>query len=153
MNATRETPEFVLTLLREQDHLYGKLEAIAIRQRHIVKNESTAPLLELLADRQKLSISLHDVAEKLRSYRARWQEIRRECSDAQRSEVDTLVDRSSARLQRVIAGDESDARLLSVRKQTVGRQMKVLDQTSQGINAYRGMAMRNQGDRLSEVQG
>jgi hypothetical protein len=153
MNATMESPEIVLDLLREQDHLYGQLEAIAVRQRTIVTNESTAPLFTLLADRQRLSMTLHDVAKRLQPIRTRWQEFRRECSDSQRSEVDTLVRRCSERLQRVIAGDEADARLLAVRKQTVSRQLKELDHVSQGINAYRGATVRSRIDCMNEVQG
>lgn len=153
MNATTQSPEIVLELLREQDDLYDKLEAIAIRQRMIVTNESAAPLLALLADRQRLSMTLHDVAKRLQPIRTRWQEFRRNCNDAQRAEVDRLVNRSSERLQRVIAGDEADARLLAVRKQMVAQRMKEMDQVSQGINAYRGPASRCRIDCLDEVQG
>ena len=72
MNEAVEEPEDILGLLREQSALYARLESFAARQRSLVRADDTAPLLTLLADRQKLSVELTRLATRLAPVRRGW---------------------------------------------------------------------------------
>ncbi|MFN0086947.1 MAG: hypothetical protein ACKVX9_16265 [Blastocatellia bacterium] len=143
--------EDVVVLLRRQANLFSQLEGFAKRQRMLVVQEDTKPLLALLAERQKLSIELAYVSERLRPVRTSWNSYRSCLTDIQRDEADDLVKRMQMSLSRVIESDEEDARALSVRKQMVRREL----QTSQTRSAAAGMYQSTAapaGRRLDEEQ-
>ena len=147
-----ERTEEVLGLLREQSALYTRLESFAARQRSLVRADDTAPLLMLLADRQRLSAELTRLATRLAPVRRGWTLFRERCSASQRAEADGLISVVSQRLQRVIESDEKDARVLSVRKQRVATNLQATHRVGQAISAYREPAGALTGtDRLDEA--
>lgn len=141
----------VVFLLRRQASLFSQLEGFARRQRMLVVQEDTRPLLALLAERQKLSIELAHVSERLRPVRTSWNSYRDRLSDIQRDEADELVRRMQASLSKVIESDEEDARALSVRKQMVRRELETSQTRSAAAGVYRGSAAPA-GRRLDEEQ-
>lgn len=132
----------VLGLLRKQAALFGRLEQFAARQRGLVRADDAEPLLALLADRQRLSAELTGIAARLAPVRSAWQRFRESLTENQRAEADELVAESSQRLRRVIEGDEVDARLLSVKKQTLAGEMRAVSGVGQAISVYRAPAQR-----------
>ena len=67
-------------------------------------------------------------------------------------EADGLVGDVAQRLRRVIEGDEKDARVLSVRKQSVATSLQATHRVGQAISAYRAPAGATAGsDRLDEA--
>jgi hypothetical protein len=147
-----ERPEEILGLLREQSVLYGRLESFAARQRSLVRAEETAPLLSLLADRQRLSVELTRLARRLEPVRRGWSAFRERFTAAQREEADGLISEVTRRLRKVIESDEKDARVLSVRKQSVASSLQATHSVGQAISAYRLPAGAAAGsDRLDEA--
>jgi hypothetical protein len=134
--------EDVLGLLRRQAALFVRLEQFAARQRGLVRADDAGPLLSVLADRQRLSTELTGIAARLAPVRSAWSRFRESLTDSQRAEADGLVAESSQRLRRVIEGDETDARLLSVKKRSVAGEMKALNGFGQAISVYRAPAQR-----------
>ena len=126
-----------LTLLRAQATLYARLESLAARQRSLISREDAGPLLALLADRQRLSTELIDVAARLEPVRRDWRAYRQRLDPVQQKEADQLVAEVEDRLRRVIDGDERDARLLAARKQSVAQSLRSTHATSEAIGAYR----------------
>jgi len=151
-NEAVEKPDEILGLLREQSALYARLESFAARQRLLVREEDTAPLLSLLADRQRLSAELTHLATRLSCARRGWATFRERFSTSQRTEADALVSDAAQRLRRVIESDETDARILSVRKHSVAADLHAAHRVGQAIGAYRPPGGATSGpDRLDEA--
>ncbi len=132
-----ERPEEILGLLREQCSLYGRLESFAATQRSLVRADDTAPLLSLLADRQRLSAELTLLANRLAPIRRSWTALRERFSPSQRTEADNLISEVAQRLRKVIESDEKDARVLSVRKQNVVTSLHAAHRVGEAMQAYR----------------
>lgn len=126
----------VLKLLRLQASLFAGLETLARRQRGLVTSEDTGPLLKLLADRQKLSTDLADIASDLDPVRRDWPEMRKRLTPEQRADADRYLTESGKRLQRIIESDEQDARVLGARKRMVTDMLRGAHDTGQAISAY-----------------
>jgi hypothetical protein len=132
-----ETPAEIVSLFRDEAALYAKLEAYAERQRLLIAEEDTTPLLALLADRQKLSTALAVVGARLAPVRREWESWQVRLSADQRHEVERLARGTEECLRRVIDRDEQDARMLSARKQTAAQGMRTTHDAGAAISAYR----------------
>ena len=133
---TPDAPDDILGLLRQQAGLYARLESCAARQRSLVTGDDVGPLLALLGDRQRLSEQMTRLGERLAPVRRNWSRHRQELAPADQAEAERLLKETQARLQRVIEGDERDARVLSVRKEAVARTLRATHTTTQAISAY-----------------
>ncbi len=131
-----DSPNAVLGLLREQASLYDRLERLAVRQRSLVTAEDAGPLLALLGERQKLSEGLTGLARRLEPVRRSWSTYRAQLPQPQQVEADCLWDDVRQRLGRIIDNDEQDARILSMRKQSVAKALRATQSTRQAISAY-----------------
>lgn len=128
--------QHVLKLLRRQASLFAGLETLTSRQRGLVTSEDTGPLLRLLADRQKLSTELADIASHLNPVRRDWPEVRKRLTPEQRADADRYLLESGKRLQRIMESDEQDARVLGARKRMVTDTLRGAHDTGQAISAY-----------------
>jgi len=127
----------LLDNLRLQVGLYEALETLSQKQRELVSRQDTAPLLSLLATRQRLTTKLHELGERINPARRRWDNVKASLGAAQRSEAETLLEQVRGHLRRLIEQDESDARMLSARRQTVGDALGAVRQNRSAIGAYR----------------
>lgn len=143
--------EGVVSLLRRQASLFLQLEGFARRQRMLVVQEDTRPLLALLAERQKLSIELAHVSQRLAPVRSSWSTYRNSLTANERDEADDLLRKMQTSLSRVIESDEEDARALSVRRQIVRRDLQVSHARGAAAEQYRTGAASS-GRRLDEEQ-
>lgn len=144
VEATRhDTPDLLLGLLREEAALCGRLEGFSQRQRSFIVSEQTEHLLAVLADRQRLSNRLSEIAVRLAPLRRDWDSQRRRWAPQQQSEADQLLRGTQARLQRVMESDERDARLLSARKELVSAALKQSHSAGQAMSAYGAVAAAN----------
>jgi hypothetical protein len=132
----------VLRLLREQADLYVQLEALAARQQSLVSDDDVGPLLSVLADRQKLSARLTQVARRLAPLRRDWDRYRAALTPAERDEAEEKLRDASERLQRIIESDERDARVLSGRKQAVAAALRSTHVQGSAMTAYRSATGR-----------
>ncbi len=138
-----DSPEDVMSLLREQSSLYTRLEGVSARQRSLVTEDDVGPLLALLTDRQKLSEQLQRIATRLAPVRREWDSYRTRFTPKQRAEASRLLSEAGQRLRQLIDNDEQDARVLSGRKQAVARVLQTTHSTSQAISAYRAPTDRS----------
>jgi hypothetical protein len=129
--------ERVLTLLERQAKLYRELRGLANRQRPLITRGQTAPLLTLLADRQRLSAELGAVAAQLTPFRADWRQVRQRFSEAQRRRAEVLLGEVESVVRDLLAVDEADARLLSAQKATTRQAINDLQVGQQALTAYR----------------
>lgn len=144
-------PGEIMRLLRTQAALYDRLETFACKQRTLVSRDDTAPLLSLLADRQKLSLDLQRVAARLEPVRRDWQRHHARLAPAERVEADALLSTIRGRLKRVMERDAEDARVLSGRKQTIGGALRATQATGQALSAYRASGSARSVERLDEA--
>lgn len=140
----------VVGMLRRQASLFSRLEGFARRQRMLVVQEDTRPLLALLAERQKLSLELAQVSRQLAPVRENWNTFRESLTGTDREEAAGLLDAIRGCLARVIESDEQDARSLGVRKQMVRQSMQVSQTQGAAAGAYRAGAVSS-GRRLDEA--
>ena len=127
----------VLRLLREQASLYGRLESLASRQRSLVSGDDVGPLLSVLAERQKLSERLTQIATRLLPVRRDWETYRARFTPDERVEADRQLHEVGERLQRIIESDEQDSRVLSGRKQAVAAALRSTHVKGSAMTAYR----------------
>lgn len=131
-----EEVEVMLDLLRRQGRLFDRLSALADKQRALIANEDTQPLLRILAERQKLTGELEGIGRAMAPWRAEWGRARAALSAEQRAEVDALVEGMNGRLESLLQSDEEDARRLQVRKQRVGDELRATRSNRQALSAY-----------------
>jgi hypothetical protein len=140
----------LLTLLHRQADVYRRLESLAHRQRNLIAEQDPRPLLRLLADRQRLTDELTSLSSRLEPYRARWSAVRNELSADDQQTVDRLVAEAGERLGRIMAGDQTDARLLAARKTRVSDGVRGV-QTGQRMLAAYGAGGATSGSRLDRM--
>ncbi len=126
----------LLGLLLRQVQLYDELTALARRQRRLIAEEDTSPLLKLLAQRQKLTAELTELNGRMTPLRAQWDEVRDSLAPEDRQRARTLVSQVNERLAALLATDEEDARMLSIRKQRVGTELEKVRCTKRAVSAY-----------------
>jgi hypothetical protein len=137
LNQLIDTPQEVLSLLREEAALYGKLEACALRQRSLVTRDDLSGLIALLADRQAVSADLTRIGLRLAPIKRNWRDHRERFSACERAEADELVADITDSLRRAMETDKEDVRLLQARKQSVARALCATHSTGAAISAYR----------------
>ena len=141
----------VMEQLREQAALYGRLESIARRQRRLVTDDDPTPLLALLADRQSLAVEMSRAAERFEPMRRDWPCVREGLSSAQRAEADAQQGEIRHSLQRVLASDEQDARVLAARREAAARELRATHSSAAAISAYAPGRGAMVVDRLDEA--
>ena len=145
------TADAVVGLLREQCDLYVRLESLVMQQREMVGGDEVEPLIGLLADRQRLSERLTEIGRTLAPIRREWHEFRDQLTPDDRSTADALLSEADGRLQRIIASDEQDARILAARRATVARKLRSSAAGQDAAFAYQAPA--NRSGRLDVVEG
>ena len=137
IDATRDSVSDVLGLLDRQVSLYGKLETLAQKQRALITNEDTAPLLKVLAQRQRLTTALQEINDQIAPFRSDWPRFKQSMAPIDRARVEELVRQANERLGNLLDQDEQDVRMLSARKQRVGSMLKGVCSGKQAIAAYK----------------
>ncbi|MBN1510841.1 MAG: flagellar export chaperone FlgN [Phycisphaerae bacterium] len=140
----------VMALLRRQVDLYRRLEGLAGRQRNLIAEADPQPLLQLLADRQKLTDELSVNSGVLEPYRANWSDVRARFSDEQRQSADALLTEAGERLGRILAADRQDAQLLAARKAQTASALAGVRCGRQMLNAY-GQPSASAGRHLNRM--
>lgn len=148
-SAGMDQPAQILALLRAQAAGYEQLETLAGRQRALITGDNPEPLLALLAERQKLTAHLQVLAERLQPVRQAWAQYRQRLSTAQAEEAECLLRWMGERLDRVLAGDEEDARLLAARKAAAAGGLRQTQTVRAALNAYQPAP--NAAGRMSQM--
>ncbi len=142
----------LLGLLDRQVDVYRRLESLAQRQRTLVVEADPRPLLELLADRQRLTDELTGLSDRLEPFRARWAAVRQALSRDERQNVDRLVAEAGERLGRIMLADQADAKLLAARKSRAASSVACLHSGQRALVAYgRANASGARVDRMDQA--
>lgn len=150
---TVDPPANVLGMLREQNELFARLETFATSQRRWTAAGDLSRLMGILADRQRLTARLAELAMNLQPARRDWNRVRDRLTTTDRQEAEQLLQDSEDRLRRVIEADEQDARLLSARRAVVSGAMRDSHAADQAVAAYRAAPQASgAGRRLDESQ-
>ncbi len=141
----------MLGLLGRQVRLYDQLQNLADKQRGLIANEDTQPLLKILSQRQKLTQELTQLGKDMAPFREHWTEVRQELGEGERKLADDLISKANNRLKSLLASDEQDAQMLKIRKQRVGSQIGTTNFNRKAMSAYRSSSESGQGfTRLHE---
>lgn len=135
-------PGEAMKLLERQASLYERLTACGERQRAMIECDRVDPLLQLLAERKKITTELMELSEELAPVRNRWSAFCDELDDGQRCRARHLMDRAGGALKKLLALDEEDARLLHAKKADTAGALKSLPGRSGAISAYRSADTR-----------
>ena len=130
----------LIKLLEFQRTLYRRLRALMGRQKALVTQDDTQPLLALLAERQKLVDGLVGLNGKLAVYRQRWTEVYGSLDEASRQYVSEMLEEANTALGAVLQNDAKDTSTLSVRHHTMADRVAAVDSTSRTIAAYTAVA-------------
>ncbi|MCP4249692.1 MAG: hypothetical protein GY778_21840 [bacterium] len=141
----------VMSLLRRQCALYRALKHLARRQRALITQEDSAPLLEVLGQRQKLTHDLVELNRHLAPYRDDWPVAREALDPGDRGEADRIVSEVSDLLKGIIEEDEHDARLLSARKSQTAAALQANQAERQTVSAYAAVAAGPAGARFDQI--
>lgn len=126
-----------LGLLRRQAGLFTKLVQLAEKQRNLVSQADTRPLMALLAERQRLTVGLTEISHELAPARRDWVSTRNALTSVEREEADGLVTQVRERMRELIDSDERDAQVLAARKGVVARELRETRTIGQAVSAYR----------------
>lgn len=148
---TNHEPERLMALLAEQTGLYRQLRDLSERQRGLIVGDTPEDLLTILNQRQTLVNKLARLNESLAPFRRDWQQCYAALSPQHREQAGGLLAEMNQHLQAILQADSEDSKLLSVRKQSVARDLR--DVTGgRAANAAYGRAAA-QMPRQADVQG
>ncbi|MCH7814220.1 MAG: flagellar export chaperone FlgN [Planctomycetes bacterium] len=151
LDADADQAAEVMSLLRRQCALYRALKHLARRQRALITQEDSAPLLEVLGQRQKLTHDLVELNRQLAPYRDAWALARESLAPGDRGEADRIVSEVSDLLKGIIEEDEHDARLLSARKSQTAAALQANQAERQTVSAYAAVAAGPAGARFDQI--
>lgn len=143
-NESKEQAGRMLELLRRQTSLFGKLAVLSDKQRSLVADGDTDPLLKLLAQRQKLTVELAALGAEMKPLTTAWPQLRGVLPAQDREEADKLIVEVNDRLASLLERDEQDARMLKMRKDRVGEDLAAVRCTRRAMMAYGRAGATNQ---------
>jgi hypothetical protein len=148
MNETNPTYDYphLIELLEKQQKLYRSLRTLADRQRTLVIQDDSRPLLELLAERQKLVDELVGVSARLAAYRRDWTSVFKGLDEASRKRVTDLLEEANNALGSILQNDSKDTATLTTKRQEVGDRLATVRSGSRVSAAY---AAAGAGNRTS----
>jgi len=137
--------ERVLAILANQRDEYRALKLLAEGQRALFTSSEPEKLLGVLAERRRHVERLADLNGQVKELRSRWPDIYGVMSDAQRKQADGLIREVETTLAEILAGDEQDAKLLSVRLAGTRQEAVALAESKRAYAAYGSAAARGSG--------
>jgi hypothetical protein len=126
----------LVELLERQNELYRRLRGLAERQKALVAQDDARPLLELLAERQKVVDGLIALNGALAAYRRNWTERYHRLEEPTRRQVAALLEEANASLGAVLQSDQRDSATLSAKREDLAGRLAVADTGSRASAAY-----------------
>lgn len=133
--STDEIPA-LLGLLEHQRTLHRCLRVLAHRQHALVVADDHQPLLDVLAERQRLVDGLVGLTSKMAPYRQRWTQLYGELDEPTRRRVSALLEEVNGSLNAILQGEGRDTALLHARRETTAQQRSNMDSGRRGHAAY-----------------
>lgn len=133
---SRQDPDELVELLKDQLHLYRRLNQLARRQRDLITHEDPQELLALLGDRQQIVQHLTSLNAKLAPIQSYWKNHHDQLPADIRHEAETVLSEVSTLLRDILSMDEQDSRLLSARRSQTAGAMRMLNKCGEAVSAY-----------------
>jgi hypothetical protein len=150
---TKPTSDAALAQLRRQRDLYVRLQSLAEKQRSMLADDDTRPLLNVLAQRQQLMQELTQLSIQMTLLRRDFADLKASWKAAERTEAERLVAEVDSRLKSLLAGDEEDAKHLRLRQQSVQSSLTASRGQAQALAAYRSAGSNQPTARFEETHG
>jgi hypothetical protein len=127
----------LLRLLREQREVFRQLEHLAQRQKTLIIEDNPQPLLELLAERQRLVNRLVRLSRQSTLHRQRWPHLSEAMQCEDRRQADALMADINGMLEDILAADAHDCAALAGRKNALAGELNEAQVGQQATKAYR----------------
>lgn len=122
--------------LEGQVELYGRLKCLVNRQRTLITADDPSQLLALLADRDRVTGKISNLATDLGPLSAAWERFRPGMPDGRRRRATELIRAVQEHLKCINSIDADDVKLLEVRKRRVAVEMQQVGTRGAMLNAY-----------------
>jgi len=136
MTSTPDNTPDIVALLTEQVALYGRLGRLAEKQARLITRGDIKPLMAVLGERKELTARVAELRTRMAPLLGDWDATRRALSEADRGKVDRLVTEADATLHRLIEDDETHARALVARRNTVAAALSGVHAARRAVAAY-----------------
>lgn len=143
-------PGRLLEVLRRQESLFERLDALSARQGELIRAEETEALLALLAERQAIVREIEAASVELAPYRRRWEELTGTMAEADRAEVRVRVAAIGALASKVAGQDEADRKLMEERRGAIASELAGVTRGRGAIAAYGGSRAGSPGARFQD---
>ena len=130
----------LIQLLEHQRALYRRLRQLADRQQTLVLADDHQPLLELLAERQRLVDALVSLSARMAPIRERYVEISAGMDASTQQNVAELVREANDSLSAILQNDARDTATLNARREQTSQQLTALNNAGRVGAAYRATA-------------
>lgn len=138
MSETLNVPrtQDLIEMLEAQRRLFAQLRTLADRQKALVVQDDARPLMNLLAQRQRLVDELVTINARLAPYRNQWTAVYSGLAEPTRRHVTELLEESNAALNTILRSDGQDSATLQARREVLVHRMGRMEQTGRAASAY-----------------
>lgn len=144
-------PADLIGELERQHEIVSALGALAERQADLITGAKTDALLELLSERQRLIDRFTRTQETLGHLTIDLDERIKAVSDADRTQIQTLIQTIGASLESVMARDAQDQATLASSRDRTKNELAGLDSANRARQAYRSTGAMN--NRFADERG
>jgi hypothetical protein len=127
----------LLRLLGEQRDVFRQLDHLAQRQKTLIIEDDPQPLLDLLAERQRLVNRLVRLTQQNTLHRQRWPDLGEAMSLEDRRQADALMVDINGMLEDILAADARDCEALAGRKNALAGELNEAQVGQRATKAYR----------------
>jgi hypothetical protein len=127
MNQAPVAAAAIIELLEHQRTLYRRLRVLADRQRTLVFSEDHQPLMDLLAERQRLVDGLVSLTAKMAPYRERWTQLYQVMDESSRRIITRLLEEVNTALAGILKSDSHDTATLKAQRDQTSHQISNLN--------------------------
>jgi hypothetical protein len=138
-------------LLTRHLGLYARLKSLVHRQRSLIAVDDPSALLELLADRKRITAELTVLATQLGPIPNQWRRIKPLLQQHQIIQAEEMLHALRTFLNDICSADQHDAQTLRVRKDRVASSLKELPTPGIMRNAY-GQSQEPQPMRIDHTE-
>ena len=141
------------SILTEHRSLYERLDGLSERQSALIDEDRTDELLGVLAERQRVVDRLLAVAEELKPFQSRWDDLLASVDADRRESLREKVSAIQEMAQRVNDRDEHDRTRLAAQRKALSEEIAGVNKSRGAIAAYGGSVRSAPSPRYQDRQG
>ncbi len=139
----------IVDALDRQVRQYETLEKLAQQQHEHVRQSRTEELLDVLAKRQEVLLSLAELEGIIAPVKAQWTQFLSQLDDTRRALAEGHMARTRQLLERITSADREDALVLQQRKLNLGKQISQTRSAAQVNRQYAASAYGRSGGSVN----